>query len=449
MIHWFILLVPLGLLIFYSSWQQPYLLYVLLLASLPWSAEISISSMLSIDLPDELLMLAAGFLALVFFIYHRPSVSINRRSIDLLLLLLLHFGWTGITALASDYPVVSFKFFLAKSWYLAAFLFFPFFVLKNEKRIRYAGIFYFISLIAVVLVILFRHLEFDFLFAGINDSVTPFFRNHVNYAAMLVCSLPLAIVMFRLSKSSISGKLLVAISILILLIALILSYSRGAWLALVIGIFAYIMLRYRLLWQCFLLAMFLGVAVFFWLKKEERYLAYAHDYKTTVFHPDFKEQLSASYEIKDISTADRFHRWVAAVRMVKVEPLMGTGPGTFSMVYKPYTIPLFKTWVSDNPEKSTVHNYFLLLLVEQGITGLVIFLLLSFAFFYYAQKLYFTTNNFFYKEIIRAIAVIMAMILTLNFLSDLIETDKIGSLFFTCIALLMIIDKRSAIPPIG
>jgi Tfp pilus assembly protein FimT len=43
---------------------------------------------------------------------------------------------------------------------------------------------------------------------------------------------------------------------------------------------------------------------------------------------------------------------------------------------------------------------------------------------------------------VMAVASIMVMIITLNFLSDLIETDKIGSLFFTCIALLIIADRQ-------
>jgi O-antigen ligase len=37
----------------------------------------------------------------------------------------------------------------------------------------------------------------------------------------------------------------------------------------------------------------------------------------------------------------------------------------------------FRTYVSDNPEKSTTHNYFLLQLAEQGIPGFLLFAILS------------------------------------------------------------------------
>jgi hypothetical protein len=37
----------------------------------------------------------------------------------------------------------------------------------------------------------------------------------------------------------------------------------------------------------------------------------------------------------------------------------------------------------------------------------------------------------------------LMMILTVNFLSDLIETDKVGSLFFLCLATLIAIDRNT------
>ena len=96
--------------------------------------------------------------------------------------------------------------------------------------------------------------------------------------------------------------------------------------------------------------------------------------------------------------------------------------------------------MSDNPEHSTVHNYFLLTAIEQGIPGLVFFLLLLGAMIYYAQHLYHRITDVFYKIGSAVIGVILSMIIVLNFLSDLIETDKIGSLFFLCLSMLIVTD---------
>ena len=80
----------------------------------------------------------------------------------------------------------------------------------------------------------------------------------------------------------------------------------------------------------------------------------------------------------------------------------------------------------------------MLLITEQGWPGLIFFVILLAAFFYYAQNIYYRLYDSFYKQVIMAVSSMMVMIITLICLSDLIETDKIGSLFFTCIALLII-----------
>jgi len=181
-------------------------------------------------------------------------------------------------------------------------------------------------------------------------------------------------------------------------------------------------------------------ACVFWLKNNDRYLRYSNDFKTTIFHKDFGEHLVATYKLKDVSTAERFYRWIAGVRMIKDNGITGYGPNTFYNNYKGYAVPAFKTWVSDNKDHSTVHNYFLLIAIEQGIPGLLFFIILLGAMLYYAQYLYHRVQDLFYKTTAITIGVIVTMIIVVNILSDLIETDKIGSLFFLCIATLIVTD---------
>lgn len=184
-----------------------------------------------------------------------------------------------------------------------------------------------------------------------------------------------------------------------------------------------------------------------WLSSNDRYLGYAHDYRTTIFHKNFEEHLVATYKLKDVSTAERFNRWIAGIRMIKDNWLTGYGPNTFYYNYKPYAIPAFKTWVSDNKEHSTVHNYFLLVLIEQGVPGLLFFLLIIGSIFYYAEKIYSQTEDRFYKTAALACGTMTMMIVVVNFLSDLIETDKVGSLFFLCLATLVSIDLKARSQP--
>ena len=62
--------------------------------------------------------------------------------------------------------------------------------------------------------------------------------------------------------------------------------------------------------------------------------------------------------------------------------------------------------------------------------------------FYTAQRMYHRTDDIFWKNTVAAIAAILWMIVTVNFLSDLIETDKVGSVFYLCIATLVIADRQ-------
>jgi O-antigen ligase len=85
------------------------------------------------------------------------------------------------------------------------------------------------------------------------------------------------------------------------------------------------------------------------------------------------------------------------------------------------------TYVSDNPEQSTVHNYFLLVLDEQGVPGLLIFFALSFVLFQQGQRIYHETKDKDEKNWIMAVLLCLIGIYITTFLSDLIETIKAGT----------------------
>jgi O-antigen ligase len=179
------------------------------------------------------------------------------------------------------------------------------------------------------------------------------------------------------------------------------------------------------------------------MKAGDRYLQFSHDYKTTIYHEKFSEHLTATYKLKDVSTAERYYRWIAGVRMAKDSWMTGFGPNTFYNNYRGYAVPAFKTWVSVNKEKSTVHNYFLFLLIEQGLIGMLLFIFLVGAMFWYAQNIYWRTSDPFWKITAAVCGMLLVMICVINFLSDLIESDKVGSIFFIVLAVLVVADRRT------
>jgi O-antigen ligase len=128
--------------------------------------------------------------------------------------------------------------------------------------------------------------------------------------------------------------------------------------------------------------------------------------------------------------------------MFKDRPYMGFGPGNFYPYYMHYTLSDFETYVSDNPERSTAHNYALLLLAEQGAIGLGIFLLLTAVIFLQGEKIYRRMTNPEDKRIVMTLLVVLAMVYVNLMLSDLLESDKVGPFFFLSLSLLVVWDIR-------
>jgi O-antigen ligase len=438
----YILLAPLGFLAILFFIQHPEYLFYFLLLSIPWSIEYNFTPSLGTDLPDEPLMLLTAFASVILIIFYRKRIIQFQQLHSLLFILLLQLVWIVFTAITSTGVLLSVKHLLAKCWYLLAFVAMPLFLFKDEKFLKRSALVLMISMSIFVFYALYAHKQYNYTFENINDALAPFFRNHVNYSALLVFIIPIQIAAIQLSHSK-WQKLFFGCIFFVCLVALYLSYARGAWLALFTGTATYILIRQRLLFFSLFVFIFLGAGAVIWLAIKDHYLKFSNDFNKTIFHTNFNEHIAATYNLKDASTAERFHRWVAGARMAEEKWQTGFGPSTFYSQYKSYTQPAFKTWVSKNVEKSTVHNYFLLMMIEQGVVGLLLFLTLLAALFWYVQTIYYRTKERMWKIIIAAVGAILMMECTVNFLSDMIETDKAGSIFYLCVAVVIVADIKT------
>jgi hypothetical protein len=60
----------------------------------------------------------------------------------------------------------------------------------------------------------------------------------------------------------------------------------------------------------------------------------------------------------------------------------------------------------------------------------------------HVQKLYNQFQNNFYRTVTLTTGIIISMIATINTMSDMIETDKIGSLFWLSIGVIIILELK-------
>ena len=417
-------------------------LFWLMIFFLSLSTEWSVTDSLSLDFPDEpLLILLAGFTILKFI--YQPSIF--PRALlknNLFFIIVLHLCWIIVCCFFSVNPILSIKFLLAKIWYIIPFVVLPQFFLNTISRLKLFVCCLLLPMLFVVVQALFRHAFLNFSFEGIKDVLDPFFRNHVNYSAMLVCMLAIGWCVLRVTPKNHMLYKWIFIGLITGLIGLILSYSRGAWVALIIGIIVGTFIHKKILNKALLITGFTVAISFSYLLRNKNYLRFTPDFTHTIFHTDFTEHLQATVNLKDVSDAERFYRWVAAKNMIIAKPITGFGPNNFYDNYKPYTENIFKTWVSNNGDHSSVHNYFLLTALEQGIVGVIILMILFISLLVSAQKLYHQLQNEFYRTIALITGVVVAMIGVVNMLSDLIETDKIGSLFWLSVGMILLLQKQ-------
>jgi O-antigen ligase len=413
-------------------------IYYLLFFLLPFSEEISLFGGLSMDVPSEPLMLALT--ACVGTALLLGTVRISRREWlhPLILVLALMLLWTAVDAFFSVDGLKSFKYLLAKVWYLTPFVLGTLLIVRRPADAWRFATFYAAGACLSVLYVVSRHATKGFSFADINWALRPFFRNHVIYAAMLALLIPFC--WFALRAATKAGpKLAWRVVLGILLFGLLTSYTRASILSLPIAALYLLVMRLRFT-KAVLVAVAVGVTfAVVHIATGDNYMEFAPNYERTIFNgKNFEKHLEATYKMQDVSGMERVYRWVAAARMIADKPLVGSGAATFYPEYKRYTIKSFRTYVSDNPEKSTTHNYFLLQLAEQGIPGFLLFLVFISTALLKAESLYHRARHQpEVRRVVLATAMSLVVIVFHLTLNELIEADKIGPVFFICIALLI------------
>jgi O-antigen ligase len=432
--------VPAVLLLAYLCIVDFRTVFYLLLLFIPLSTEVYLPNGFGTDLPTEPLIVG---LMLVYFIYVLPKgreMNTGFLRHPLTLLLLLHVFWIFISTITSNFLFVSVKFSLAKIWYVTVFFFLAGSILNDEKDFRKMFWVIFIPLMFTVLITVARHAAYGFSFQDVHKVFHPFQRNHVNYAATLTLFFPfvwLAIAWYpRWSRR----WWILAGSIVILLAAIYLSYTRAAYVALGVALGAYYIIRLRLMRHLLAVALTAAIGGFIFMAKGNTYLQYAPNYDRTITHTNFDNLIEATYKMEDISTMERVYRWVAGFNMTRDNPLVGFGPGNFVNFYKSYTVTSFQTYVSDNKEMSGIHSYHIMTLVEQGIIGLIIFLALTFYTLIYGENLYHRMTDLRRRRIVLMVLLCLVVINSFLIINDLIETDKIGSFFFLSMAVLINMD---------
>ena len=412
-------------------------------ALVPLSGEFVLGS-ISMDLPLEPLLLLTAGLGVVYLLRHARDIDGAALRHPLTLLLLSHLAWLLVTSLTSIAPTFSWKYFAAKLWYVLPWYALGGLLLSRPADLRRFTVVLTIPLTFVLLYCIVRHAQLGFAFDLVNKAMAPFFRNHVSYAALPSITLPFVVggaLLF--GRRSWQRWLLLGAS-LVMLVAVQTSYTRAAYVSIVAGALFVLVMRWRLTRPSILLALGLLLSLSVYLVSHNNFLRFAPDYNKAITQTDFKSLVEATYKLEDISTMERVYRWVAAGYMSADRPLLGFGPGTFATHYRGYALERFRTYVSTNEEGSGVHSYYLMVLVEQGWLGLIIFLALAITGLTTAERAYHRATTREERLVVAMAASSLVVNLCFQLINDMIETDKAGPWFFYSLAILAAVDIRQS-----
>jgi len=413
------------------------MIYFMLIAFLPLSTNVYVTESLGLYIPSEPLMALILLLLIVHAFLKRNELNFEFIKHPIILLLLLGLVWTGVNVLYSETPIMSLKFFVVKVWFVFAFTIATSLFIKTQKDFKILFWLLFSTLMFTVIHTIYKHYMLDFSFLLVNRSMQPFYFNHIDYAVLIALFFPFCIYMRSLYKKGSVIRLLLNISMLIFVIAIYFSYTRAAIVCLLLLPIIYFIYYKNLTNYVLTIGGTVAIVALLFLTTSNNYLEYAPEYKKTVYHGHWQRHF-----LSDISFMERIYRWVAAFRMVKDKPIVGFGSAGFYHHYKKYTVTSFKTYVSRNEEKSTVHNYFLLVLVEQGIIGFLLFTIMVFLVLIKAQNLNYKAMSKADRNFLMATYISFVIILLNNLIGDLIEVDKIGGMFYFEIAIIVLFDIK-------
>ena len=400
--------------------------------------DLGLSEGINLSLPTEPLM--AGLMVIYLlneFMYKITPGKILKHPITVIIFIQL--AWMLVTTISSENFTISIKFLIARMWFVFSCYFVTTQLFKNKKSIIPFILAYAIPLAIVCLITTYHHAAFNFDDKIADWIVSPFYNDHTAYGAAVAMYIPVLISILFLSNVSKILKISVSFIIIILFVALILSFSRGGWLSLITAAAILVSFILRIKLRTILITA-VTFSVIFFSFQDEIFIALGRN--NTDSEGGLSNTISSVTNIStDASNLERINRWSCAVRMFEEKPILGWGPGTYMFYYAPFQKSNERTIISTNfGTNGNAHSEYLGPLSEQGIPGMLIVAVLFFAILFMGYRLYYSVKD---KNIrILACGVFLGPFpyLIHGFLNNFLDTDKLSVPFWGFLAILVCID---------
>ncbi|MFT6209466.1 MAG: O-antigen ligase [Bacteroidia bacterium] len=355
------------------------------------------------------------------------------------LAIIINLTWIGVTTITSEMPLVSLKYFVSRLWYVTAFFFVMTQLFRDFKNIKLFLAMYLTAFIGVICYTIIHHGLFGFMEQPAHWVMSPFFNDHTSYGAALAMFYPLLIALTFSSNYSRSWKLLFFGILLLFSVALVLSYTRAAWVSLIGALGIYLVMRFKVRFTTlmviggvFLVGLFLSWETIIMKLEKNRQDSSA----------EITEHIKSITNIStDASNLERLNRWSAAWRMFEERPFVGWGPGTYMFQYAPFQLSDEKTRISTNAgDAGNAHSEYIGPLSESGAFGMLSLLLIIICVVYYSVTLYPRIKNKEHRLIMVNLFLGLVTYLIHGLLNNFLDTDKASAPFWGFIAAIVAIE---------
>lgn len=348
--------------------------------------------------------------------------------------------WIFITSLTSTMPAVSFKFLLSRLWFVVGAYFLMTQIFKNQQNVNRFIWLYVISLSIVILYTNIRLAGY-----GLNNQsasnwvVAPFFSDHTSYGAMLVMFVFPLIYYMLYKKDNLLIKTTVHIFLILFILAIVLSYTRAAWLSLFASIALWLVIKLKIKIKTVLILGFTLVISFLILQNR---IVQNLENNQSESSGKFSEHIESMANITtDASNLERINRWKCAIRMFEEKPFLGFGPGTYMFQYAPFQFSYERSIISTNfGNLGNAHSEYLGPLSESGFFGMLTFMLIVFMAYRTGYRVYHKTDKKELKEFTLFILLGFTTYVIHGFLNNFLDTDKASIPFWGFIAIFVALD---------
>lgn len=440
--YWFAL-IPFGIVLLMMAFVAPDKLIWFIVFTTPLSLNIEELEFggVGMFLPTEPLLFGV---MIIFFLklFYEKTFDWKVLKHPITIAILINSGWLIFTTLTSTMPFVSLKYILARMWFIVVFYFIANQLFKRLENIRLFAWLYLIPLSCVALYTFVHHSTYGFAERPAHWVMQPFFKDHTVYGAVVAMMFPIMVMLFTLKRYK-KYRLITAGMVGVLVLGIIFSYGRAAWISLIVA-FAVSLVYLLKMKGSFVLSVATLVLLFagvFWtdiintLEKNEQ----------DSTSENLGEHVQSITNIStDASNLERINRWNSAIAMFQKKPILGWGPGTYAFQYAPFQSSKDVTIISTNAgDGGNAHSEFIGPLAEAGILGALTFVFVLIMFYYRASVLYYRLPKSELRTIVFFIILAFTSYMVNGTLNNFLDTDKASVPFWAFIAMITAIDLNS------